>query len=163
MFWQRKRILPCSHRFHERCINRYLGVKSRCPLCDAYVFNAFETELLKRRELSPSRFGDVDVAEVFAEAVRTDDDAVKSFVLDNFDCGVVLASFVDANDSEMVAELASCDKINWHASYGSESLLEKALRTKNRTLINVILDKTGFAPVVPARRLYPTAPPLSEC
>ncbi|KAF5286855.1 hypothetical protein FQA39_LY00388 [Lamprigera yunnana] len=31
------RILPCNHKFHEACVNEWLGIKPVCPKCNRGV------------------------------------------------------------------------------------------------------------------------------
>jgi hypothetical protein len=31
------RVLPCSHRFHQACIDQWLAVKACCPICQGDI------------------------------------------------------------------------------------------------------------------------------
>lgn len=44
-------FLTCSHRFHSRCIDKWMAIKQRCPLCKTHVFASYVPTYSGRQDL----------------------------------------------------------------------------------------------------------------
>ena len=173
----RKRLSPCNHVFHKKCIRYLESVKdSKCPNCNTYIFKKSELDILsnpsssssflttiQRKLVLPNHMSKhsmqtsppplINHCKILKEAIRTDNDRVEKLILNSCDIGSVVVDAIVAEDEEMLRRLTeNAHMLNWYATFnGGDTFLDVALRTKNEYIINLVLDKTGFS-------IYPSAP-----
>ena len=52
---KKNRKLKCDHKFHMDCIEEWLKIHKRCPLCNNYTLS-FDEELMKDLDYLPKKY-----------------------------------------------------------------------------------------------------------
>lgn len=151
--------LKCKHFFHKKCIKEMFSAMGRrsCPLCMRHILDKPETKLLSLT--TPSDIDDIyslheatiDSEKLIIEAIKIDNIPLMTYLLGKADLNVVITDMIDDGNIDIVKFLISTNKINFHSTKNSQTLIDRAFATKNREMINLVLDHCGFHEPPPHR------------
>lgn len=163
-FKQKK--LACKHTFHKKCIKEMFKTTDRrsCPLCMKHIMAKPETKLLTATttesidNIYTLHESKINPNELIIEAMKHGNIILMSYLLSKVDLNKVITELIDSENIDLVKLLITTNKINFHATKNGQTLIDRVHATKNRELINVILNYCGFQHFNDQPSLYPKLP-----